>query len=171
MPGDLARGVRHAMPAQAERIAVGFHHPRDNYDVQQRTCQGGIDHGPDAEAAAEEQRAGEDRDGDDCRRQSGKGEAIEGVENRSAVGGDAGEQDDGQQAVEEVDGKRELGGREVGGDERKEAVREKGHQSGRDAEKQAHPEHGTREQLLGAIAALLFPHPDERGHESLVHGF
>ncbi len=38
------------------------------------------------------------------------------------------------------------------------------------AEKQAHPEHGAREQLLGALAALLFPHPDQRGHERLIHG-
>ena len=64
-----------------------------------------------------------------------------------------------------------LAGGKLRGDERKEAVREKRHQSGRDAEKQAHPEHGTREQLLGAIAALLFPHPDQRGHERLVHRF
>jgi hypothetical protein len=25
--------------------------------------------------------------------------------------------------------------------------------------------------LLGALAALLFPHPHQRGHESLIHGF
>ena len=90
-----------------------FHHPRDKDDVQQRTGQSGIDHGPDAEAAAEEQRAGDDGDGDDGRRKSGKGEAIERVENGGAVGGDAGEEHDGQQPVEEVDGKREFGGREV----------------------------------------------------------
>jgi hypothetical protein len=43
------------------------------------------------------------------------------------------------------------------------------HERRRRAEKQAHPEHGTGEQLLGAIAALLFPHPDQRGHERLIH--
>ena len=64
-----------------------------------------------------------------------------------------------------------LAGGKLRGDEREEAVGEKRHQGGRDAEKKAHPEHGTGEQLLGAIAALLFPHPDQRGHESLVHGF
>ena len=102
-------------------------------------------------------------------RESRKGEAIERVENRGAVGGDAGDEDDGQQPVEEVDGERELGGRKVRGDEREEAAGEKRHERGRGAEKQAHPEHGTREELLGAIAALLFPHPDQRGHERLIH--
>ena len=63
-----------------------------------------------------------------------------------------------------------LAGEKVGGDERKEAVGEKRHEGGSDAEKQAHPEHGTGEQLLGAIAALLFPHPHQRGHERLIHG-
>ena len=32
-------------------------------------------------------------------------------------------------------------------------------------------EHRARKKLLGALAALLFPHPDQRGHERLVHRF
>ncbi len=78
---------------------------------------------------------------------------------------------DGQQRIEEADGEGELGGRKVRGDEREEAVRGERHQQRRGAEQQAHPEHGAGEQLLGAVAALLFPHPDERGHERLVHRF
>ena len=33
----------------------------------------------------------------------------------------------------------------------------------------AHPQHGARQQLLGAVVALLFPHPDQRGHKRLIH--
>ncbi len=60
MPGDFTRGFRHAMPAKAKPIAMGFHHPRGNEGVQQRTGQSGIDHGPNAETASEQQRAEND---------------------------------------------------------------------------------------------------------------
>ena len=68
-----------------------------------------------------------------------------------------------------MNGEGELGGRKVRGDERKEAVGAERHDDRRGAEQQTHPEHGTGEKLLRAVAALLFPHPDERGHERLIH--
>ena len=76
--------------------------------VQQRAGEGGVDHGPDAETGAEQERAGKDRDGDHNGRESRKGEAIESVQYRCAVGGDAGDEDDGQKAVEETDGEFEA---------------------------------------------------------------
>ncbi len=57
LAGDFARGLVHAVPAQAEAIAVGVHHPGDDEGVQQRAGQRGVDHGPDAVAAAQKQRA------------------------------------------------------------------------------------------------------------------
>ena len=48
-------------------------------------------------------------------------------------------------------------------------MRQERHDGGRDAQQQTHPEHGTGEELLRAIAALLFPHPDQRRHERLIH--
>ena len=105
------------------------------------------------------------------RRESRNGKSIDRVEDRGAVGGDSRDENNRQKAIEQMHGQGELGRRKVRGDEREETARGKRHDRTGGGEEQAHPEHGTRQKLLGAFAALLFPHPDERGHQRLIHRF
>jgi hypothetical protein len=95
--------------------------------------------------------------------------SAKGVQHRGAVAGDAGDEHQRQQSVEKPDRKIELCRRKVRADQRKEAARQQSHPGRRGHQQQADPQHRARQQLLGAVVALPFPHPHQRGHKGLVH--
>ena len=170
LSGDFASGLGHSVPAEAEAVAVRLHHPGDRDGVGESAGEIAIDHGPDAEALAEKERAGHDGRGHGDGHERRQGEAVEGVEYRRAVDGDAGDEDNRQEGIEEMDGEIELGGREMGGDEGEEAARGERHEGGGGDKQETHPEHGAREQLLRAVVAFALSDADQGGNEGLIHG-